>query len=208
MQLLTLFDGLGSVLGSAKVADKAIAAYAEKRESVSKWFEEAKMEGGVLIEIFQKSSIDQGEPANRVRRELERLGEERKRVEQLWKDAQKSKKKAKTSVEGRETRRKSEERRPSTTDSVATTISVATTVSTTTRPETEGQESSLPSSSIQSSPKEAPASVELTRSGSVERGKAKVKVVKTTEQSSETVSRWLTEEYAELEEEAYKVSQC
>ena len=73
LQLFTLFDGLGSVLGSKEVADKAIAAYTEKRENVGKWFEEAIMEGNGLVEIFKKSSIDQGEPANRVKEEMDKL---------------------------------------------------------------------------------------------------------------------------------------
>ena len=199
LQLLTLFDGLGSVLGSAKVADKAIAAYSEKRESVLKWFEEANMEGNVLIEIFQKSSIDQGEPANRVRKELDKLREERERVEQLWKDAREGRRTAKPSGEDDKIRRKSEERKPPVNKS---TNVAAATVPMATRPETEGREASPPSS-MQSSPEQVPASVALTRSGSVGREKATVKVVKT--QSSETVSRWLADEYAELEEEAYKV---
>lgn len=178
------------MLGSKEVAEKAIAAYTEKRENVGKWFEEAMVEGNGLVEIFHKSSIDQGEPANRVKQELDKLRKERDRVDQLWLDAQKKSKE-------NETRRKSEETRPSLKQPMAAGASV--------RPETEGKEASPPlTSTVEPSPEQVPR-VAQTRSSSVEE-RGKVKVVKTQISSEhETVSRWLTDEYAELEEEAYKV---
>ena len=192
LQLLTLFDGLGSVLSSKEVAEKAITAYAEKRENVGKWFEEAMVEGNSLIEMFQKSSFDQGEPANQLKRELEKLREEKDRVDRLWLDAQKKPKEGKT-------QKKSEERKPSKEQVVAASIRVLAA-----RPETEGKEASPPSTlAVEPSPEQA-ARVAHTRSTLVEE-RGKVKVVRTQSSERETVSRWLTDEYAELEEEAYKV---
>ena len=208
LQLFTLFDGLGSVLGSTKVADKAIAAYTEKRENVGKWFEEAIVEGSGLIEIFKKSSIDQGEPANRVKEEMDRLRKEKGRVDQLWLDAQQAKK-AKLAEQESKARRLSEENKPVSNGVVAGAPSPATALSAQ-RPETEGKEASPPRMmAVEPPPPESPKQVlqvAQTRSSSVEeRGKDKVKVVKAQGSVTETVSRWLTDEYAELEEEAYKV---
>ena len=203
MQLLTLFDGLGSVLSTKEVADKAILAYTEKRENVGKWFEEAMAEGSGLMETFEKSSIDQGQPASRVQQELDQLRKEKERVDQLWLDAQEAKKKTVKNAQDSKTRRKSaDENKPvvkQTANGVAASFPMAT------RPETEGKEASPPiTSSMKASPDHVPR-VAHTRSSSIEgREKDRVKVVKA--QSSETVSRWLTDEYAELEEEAYKVS--
>lgn len=220
LQLLTLFSGLGSVLGSKEVAEKAITAYAEKRENVGKWFEEAVTEGNVLMDVFQKSSIDQGEPAKRVQRELDGLREEKDRVDQLWLDAQEAQTKKMAKKERvNKTRRKSNENKP-----VIAPVPMATTTRTTiptTRPETEGKEatnppltstvepppvtsSERPSVTITSSSGSSSPRVAQTQSSSVEEGgKDRVKVLRTP--TSETVSRWLTDEYAELEDEAYKV---
>ena len=194
LQLLTLFDGLGSVLGSKEVAEKAITAYTEKRENVGKWFEEAMVEGNALIEIFQKSSFDQGEPANQVKRELEKLREEKDRVDQLWLDAQKKSKVDKT-------RKKSEEKKSSKKQVVAASVHILAA-----RPEAEGKEASPPSTLVLEPSPEQVSRVAHTRSTSVDE-KGKVKVVRTQSSDHETVSRWLTDEYAELEEEAYKVCQ-
>ena len=211
LQLFTLFDGLGSVLGSTEVADKAIAAYTEKRENVGKWFEEAIMEGNGLVEIFKKSSIDQGEPANRVKQEMDKLRKEKGRVDQLWLDAQQAKK-SKLAGQESKARRLSEENKPAVkpvSNGVVVGAPSAATPSVQ-RPETEGKEASPPRiTAIEPSPPEQPEQVlqvAQTRSSSVEkRGKDKVKVVKAQGSETETVSRWLTDEYAELEEEAYKV---
>ena len=209
--MFTLFDGLGSVLGSKEVADKAIAAYTEKRENVGKWFEEAIMEGNGLVEIFKKSSIDQGEPANRIKQEMDKLRKEKGRVDQLWLDAQQAKK-AKLAGQESKARRLSEEKKPvvkPVSNGVVAGVSPAATPSTQ-RPETEGKEASPPRiTAVETAPPKQPEQVPQvaqTRSSSVEeRGKDKVKVVKAQSSETETVSRWLTDEYAELEEEAYKV---
>lgn len=204
MQLFTLFDGLGSVLGSKDVANKAITAYTEKRENVGKWFEEAIMEGSGLVEIFNKSSIDQGEPANRVKQEMDKLRQEKGRVDQLWLDAQRAKK----AGQENKTRRLSNERKqvvkPVSNGVVAAAPLAIPSVQ---RPETEGKEASPPRvAAVELSPPGQVPLVAQTRSSSVEeRGKDKVKVVKTESSTMETVSRWLTDEYAELEEDAYKV---
>ena len=212
LQLFTLFDGLGSVLGSKEVADKAIAAYTEKRENVGKWFEEAIMEGNGLVEIFKKSSIDQGEPANRVKEEMDKLRKEKGRVDQLWLDAQQAKK-AKLAEQESKTKRLSEENKPAVkpvSNGVVAGAPSPATAPSAERPETEGKEASPPRmTAVEPSPPEQPElmlQVAQTRSSSVEeRGKDKVKVVKAQGSETETVSRWLTDEYAELEEEAYKV---
>ena len=188
-----MFDGLGSVLSSKEVAEKAIAAYAEKRDNVGKWFEEAMVEGNSPIEMFQKSSFDQGEPANQLKRELEKLREEKDRVDRLWLDAQKKPKEAKT-------QKKSEkEKKPSKEQLVAASVHTLAA-----RPETEGKEASPPSTSVVEPSLEQVPRVAHTHSTSVDE-KGKVKVVRTQSSEHETVSRWLTDEYAELEEEAYKV---
>ncbi len=209
LQLFTLFDGLGSVLGSTEVAVKAIAAYTQKRENVGKWFEEAVMEGNGLIEIFKKSSIDQGEPANRVKQEMDKLRKEKGRVDQLWLDAQQAKK---AKLESK-ARRLSEENKPvvkPVSNGVVAGAPPAASAPSDQRPETEGKEASPPIlTAVEPSPPEPPEQVlqvAQIRSSSVEeRGKDKVKVVKAQGAVTETVSRWLTDEYAELEEEAYKV---
>ena len=209
MQLLTLFDGLGSVLGSKEVADKAIAAYTEKRENVGKWFEEAIMEGNGLVEIFKKSSIDQGEPANKVKQEMDKLRQEKGRVDQLWLDAQQAKKVKLVGQENKARRLSSEEKKPAVNKPVTNgVVAAAVAIPGTVRPETEGKEASPPRmTAVEPSPlQEQVPQVAQTRSSSVEeRGKDRVKVVKAQSSETETVSRWLTDEYAELEEEAYKV---
>lgn len=209
LQLFTLFDGLGSVLGSNEVADKAIAAYTEKRENVGKWFEEAILEGSGLVEIFKKSSIDQGEPANRVKQEMDKLRKEKGRVDQLWLDAQQAKKAGQESKARRLSEENKSDVKPVSNGVVAGAPSVASAPSAQ-RPETEGKEASPPRvTAVELSPPEQPEQVlqvAHTRSSSVEeRGKDRVKVVKAQGSETETVSRWLTDEYAELEEEAYKV---
>ena len=156
------------------------------------------------MEIFQKSSIDQGQPASRVQQELDNLRKEKERVDQLWLDAQEAKKKTvKTKQENKTRRKSSDESRPVVKQQAVN--GVAGNVTMATRSETEGKEASpLMTSSVKASPDHVPK-VAHTRSSSVEgREKDRVKVVKT--QGSEMVSRWLTDEYAELEEEAYKVS--
>ena len=72
------------------------------------------------------------------------------------------------------------------------------------RPETEGKEASPPSTWVVEPSLEQAPRVAHTHSTSVEE-KGKVIVIRTQSSEHETVSRWLTDEYAELEEEAYKV---
>ena len=124
-------------MGSKEVSEKAITAYTEKRNNVGKWFEEAVIEGNGLVEVFQNSSIDQGEPANRVKREMDKLRKEKERVDQLWLDAQ-QKKKAKAEQEneaGEQAEKKAAVKK-------ATHLAAAAVPKA--RPETEGKEASPP----------------------------------------------------------------
>lgn len=208
MQLLTLFDGLGSVLGSKEVAEKAIAAYAEKKQNVGKWFEEAVVEGTGLMEVFRKSSFDQGEPAKKIQEELDKLRKEKERVDGLWIEAQQGKRTTKPLGQEVTTRRPSNEEQ-SNVKQASTNSQAAVVLPTDVRLEAEGKEASPPPPPVAAvkvaavtkpSPKRTAEVAQSLRS-SVE---VREKVVR--RESSETVSRWLTDEYAELEEEAYKVS--